>query len=214
MVGLDYVVCDDDAADEPTYLTSRAMQRNEAPAHIESERPGSDSGKAANKKSMTTQAETYNSKHSDNSAQFVVSSFPVAFAVAVYIDAAVDGPKERIKRTVRKREPRGRDVRRRDPRQRARPPPARRPCSEPERGGSGFGGRRAGRDGGRGRKGEGGGERMPESNLRTADLRCAAQASSSASPSLPGKGEPSSRQPPPSFPPSSHLAFSSPSPSL
>jgi hypothetical protein len=94
MAGLEYAVYDEDAADfELREMKERMTTDTEAPEPSESGR-STDSGSVANKTSKTSQAQNYNKKNSKKSAKTVVPSFPIAFAVAVYIDSAVDGPQE------------------------------------------------------------------------------------------------------------------------
>ena len=92
MVGLEYVVYDEDAEDISLKdMKERMNADNEAPAPSESGR-STDSGKTpGNRPSKVVQAQSLNSKNSTKTSTVLTPSFPVIFAVAVYIDAAVDG---------------------------------------------------------------------------------------------------------------------------
>jgi hypothetical protein len=94
MAGLQYAVYDEEAADfELRELKEKMAPDTEAPEPSESGR-STDSGSVlgANKVSKATQARKHNKQNSKKSSKTVVPSFPIAFAVAVYIDCVVDGP--------------------------------------------------------------------------------------------------------------------------
>ncbi len=94
MVGLEYVVYDEDAEDvELKEIEANMTSDNEPRAPSESGR-STDSGKPGNRASKVAQASTLNRKNSRKSSAVVTPSFPVVFAVAVYIDAAMDGTEQ------------------------------------------------------------------------------------------------------------------------
>ncbi len=96
MVGLEYVVSEEDAEDVgQSELKDRMTTDTEAPEPSESGR-SIDSGTTPNKTSKISQAQILKIKNSKKSSKIVTPSFPVAFAVSVYIDSTVDGTENHL----------------------------------------------------------------------------------------------------------------------